>query len=156
MLLVKEAGGMVTDFSGKPYHPGDREMLASNRNIHSETQAAAADIGERNGQAISLDATCVIPESSNLSHKMELFLNLLWLLIAAGAVGVWRTRWQRQNFRAAEIRSANGRRWVARWCCSFAVSLTDDLHTAAMLWTNAQPVAAIRSAVIIRSSRNKL
>ena len=47
MLLVKEAGGMVTDLSGKPYHPGDREMLASNGKIHSEMQAVAADIGEQ-------------------------------------------------------------------------------------------------------------
>jgi myo-inositol-1(or 4)-monophosphatase len=47
MLLVKEAGGMVTDFSAKPYHPGDREMLASNGRIHSEMQAVAADISER-------------------------------------------------------------------------------------------------------------
>jgi myo-inositol-1(or 4)-monophosphatase len=47
VLLVKEAGGMVTDFSGKPYHPGDREMLASNGKIHSEMQAVAADIGEQ-------------------------------------------------------------------------------------------------------------
>jgi len=46
MLLVKEAGGMVTDFSGKPYHPGDRELLASNGRIHSEMQAVAADIAE--------------------------------------------------------------------------------------------------------------
>jgi myo-inositol-1(or 4)-monophosphatase len=47
MLLVKEAGGMVTDFSGQPYHPGDRELLASNGRIHSEMQAVGADIAER-------------------------------------------------------------------------------------------------------------
>jgi myo-inositol-1(or 4)-monophosphatase len=46
MLLVKEAGGMVTDFPGRSYHPGDRELLASNGRIHSEMQAVAADIAE--------------------------------------------------------------------------------------------------------------
>jgi myo-inositol-1(or 4)-monophosphatase len=45
MLLVTEAGGKVTDFAGQPYHPGGRELLASNGNIHSEMKdviAAAA------------------------------------------------------------------------------------------------------------------
>jgi myo-inositol-1(or 4)-monophosphatase len=46
-LLVKEAGGMVTDFSGKPFRPGDRELLASNGRVHSEMQAVAADIVEQ-------------------------------------------------------------------------------------------------------------
>ncbi len=50
VLLVKEAGGMVTDFLGKPYHPGDRVMLASNGCIHSEMQAVAADIAERSAK----------------------------------------------------------------------------------------------------------
>jgi myo-inositol-1(or 4)-monophosphatase len=36
MLLVEEAGGRVTDFAEKPYHPGDREIVASNGHIHSE------------------------------------------------------------------------------------------------------------------------
>jgi myo-inositol-1(or 4)-monophosphatase len=47
VLLVREAGGMVTDFAGRPYHPGDRECMASNRPIHSEMQQVAADIAER-------------------------------------------------------------------------------------------------------------
>jgi fructose-1,6-bisphosphatase/inositol monophosphatase family enzyme len=49
-LLVKEAGGMVTDFLGKPYHPGDRVMLASNGCIDSEMQAVAADITEHSAK----------------------------------------------------------------------------------------------------------
>ena len=36
MLLVEEAGGRVTDFQEKPYHPGDREIVASNGLIHDE------------------------------------------------------------------------------------------------------------------------
>ena len=46
-LLVREAGGMVTDFSGKPFRPGDPALLASNGRIHSEMQAVAADIVEQ-------------------------------------------------------------------------------------------------------------
>ncbi|MGH9771735.1 MAG: inositol monophosphatase family protein [Candidatus Acidiferrales bacterium] len=44
MLLVTEAGGMVTDLSGRPYHPGEREMLASNGLVHTEMRQVAAQI----------------------------------------------------------------------------------------------------------------
>jgi myo-inositol-1(or 4)-monophosphatase len=47
MLLVKEAGGMVSDLSGRPYHPGDPDILVSNGRIHSEVQQVAADIAAR-------------------------------------------------------------------------------------------------------------
>jgi myo-inositol-1(or 4)-monophosphatase len=47
ILLVKEAGGTVSDFSGRPYRPGDPVLLASNGRIHSEMQKIAADIAER-------------------------------------------------------------------------------------------------------------
>jgi myo-inositol-1(or 4)-monophosphatase len=47
MLLVKEAGGNVTDLAGRPYRPGDREILASNGRVHAEMQKVAADILER-------------------------------------------------------------------------------------------------------------
>ena len=65
---------------------------------------------------------------------MELFLNLLWVLIAAGAVGVWRISWLHQD---AQRRREPLREWTAM-CCSlillfFAVSLTDDLHADVML-----------------------
>jgi myo-inositol-1(or 4)-monophosphatase len=46
-LLVREAGGMVTDFSGRPYRPGDPEVLATNGRIHAEMQHVAADIAAR-------------------------------------------------------------------------------------------------------------
>jgi myo-inositol-1(or 4)-monophosphatase len=36
MLIVREAGGKVTDFSGKPYSPGMQEILASNGRVHNE------------------------------------------------------------------------------------------------------------------------
>jgi myo-inositol-1(or 4)-monophosphatase len=48
VLLVREAGGMVTDSAGRPYRVGDYELFASNRLIHSEVLQFAADIAERN------------------------------------------------------------------------------------------------------------
>jgi myo-inositol-1(or 4)-monophosphatase len=47
-LLVREAGGIVTDLSGRPYHPGDHEILASNGHIHAEMLHIAAHIAECN------------------------------------------------------------------------------------------------------------
>ncbi len=47
VLLVREAGGMATDFAGRPYRLGGYELLASNGKIHAEMQAVAADIAER-------------------------------------------------------------------------------------------------------------
>ncbi|HKV27035.1 MAG TPA: inositol monophosphatase family protein [Candidatus Acidoferrales bacterium] len=44
ILLVSEAGGKVSNFMGGRYHPGDRELLASNGLIHSEMQAIAAQV----------------------------------------------------------------------------------------------------------------
>jgi hypothetical protein len=65
---------------------------------------------------------------------MELFLNLLWLLIAAGVVCVWRTCWLRQK---TQKRREPLREWTAMGCALvllfFAVSLTDDLHSEVML-----------------------
>lgn len=45
MLLVTEAGGMVSDLSGGPYRPGGREILASNGLIHAEMMQVASQIG---------------------------------------------------------------------------------------------------------------
>jgi myo-inositol-1(or 4)-monophosphatase len=39
-LLVREAGGMVTNFAGEAYRPGDYEILASNGHIHAEMRDA--------------------------------------------------------------------------------------------------------------------
>lgn len=46
MLIVSEAGGKVTDFAGRPYHPGDRELVASNGLIHEEFCRVGREIGE--------------------------------------------------------------------------------------------------------------
>ncbi|MFZ3216872.1 MAG: hypothetical protein WA192_12505 [Candidatus Acidiferrales bacterium] len=60
---------------------------------------------------------------------MELFLNILWMLIALGGVTVWRLRWARQ---AHLRRHAPWCEWTALVCALvllfFVVSLTDDLH----------------------------
>jgi myo-inositol-1(or 4)-monophosphatase len=45
-LLIREAGGRVTDFSGKPFVPGERVCLASNGLIHDEMRTLAATIAE--------------------------------------------------------------------------------------------------------------
>src|SRR6202030_537831 len=65
---------------------------------------------------------------------MELFLNLLWVLIAAGAISVWRVRWLREK---PQRHRESLREWTAMGCALvllfFAVSLTDDLNGEAML-----------------------
>jgi hypothetical protein len=66
---------------------------------------------------------------------MELFLNLLWMAIAAVALGFWRTRWLRQR---PENRRNPLREWTAFACALvllfFAVSLTDDLHSELVIF----------------------
>ena len=47
-LLVREAGGVVTTFSGQPYRPGDHETLASNGHVHDEMRQVASGVGDRN------------------------------------------------------------------------------------------------------------
>jgi myo-inositol-1(or 4)-monophosphatase len=54
VLLVREAGGIVTRFDGQPYVLGDRELLASNGRVHSEMKQIAADIAERSATRTSL------------------------------------------------------------------------------------------------------
>lgn len=43
-LLVKEAGGRITDFSGADYRLGAHEILASNNLVHVEMLSVAADV----------------------------------------------------------------------------------------------------------------
>ncbi|NCC35539.1 MAG: inositol monophosphatase, partial [Chloroflexia bacterium] len=35
-LLIEEAGGMITDWQGQPWHPDEERMVASNGKIHAE------------------------------------------------------------------------------------------------------------------------
>jgi hypothetical protein len=61
---------------------------------------------------------------------MELFLNILWVVIAMGGLCLWRARWAHQR-RTRE--HASWRQWTAFACALvllfFMVSLTDDLHS---------------------------
>ncbi|MBI2956245.1 MAG: inositol monophosphatase [Acidobacteria bacterium] len=54
VLLVREAGGLVTDFQGRPYRLGDDEIAASNGLIHSELQQVFAEIAARASDSRSL------------------------------------------------------------------------------------------------------
>lgn len=47
ILLVSEAGGLVSDFVGQPFHPGGKEALATNGRIHDEMRRATVQIAER-------------------------------------------------------------------------------------------------------------
>jgi myo-inositol-1(or 4)-monophosphatase len=47
MLIVSEAGGKVSEFSGRPYHPGGPEILSSNGLIHEEMRRVATEIADR-------------------------------------------------------------------------------------------------------------
>ena len=51
VLLVREAGGTATDFAGRPYQLGARELLASNTKIHAEMQALAAEVERQSPSA---------------------------------------------------------------------------------------------------------
>ena len=66
---------------------------------------------------------------------MEIFLNLLWVGIALGLLGVWRGRWAAQP---RERRYASWRQWTAVICALiflfFMVSITDDLHSDLMVF----------------------
>jgi hypothetical protein len=62
---------------------------------------------------------------------MELVLNLIWLLLALAAIGLWRLRWTHQH-QPRTRRQAPWREWTAVACALvllfFVVSITDDLH----------------------------
>jgi len=66
---------------------------------------------------------------------MELFLNILWVVIAMAALCVWRTRWAHEP-RHREHES--WRQWTALVCALvllfFIVSLTDDLHSELVIF----------------------
>jgi myo-inositol-1(or 4)-monophosphatase len=47
VLLVREAGGLVTGFDGHGYRLGERELLASNSSIHDEFRTMANEIAAR-------------------------------------------------------------------------------------------------------------
>jgi hypothetical protein len=66
---------------------------------------------------------------------MELFLNIVWALIALCGLYLWRTQWVRQE---ACAKHTALQQWTAFTCglvlLFFAVSLTDDLHSEIVLF----------------------
>src|SRR6202161_3990586 len=54
VLLVREAGGAVTQFGGQPYRLGDRDLLGSNGRVHVEMQEVAANIAQKVSSPISI------------------------------------------------------------------------------------------------------
>jgi myo-inositol-1(or 4)-monophosphatase len=51
VLLVREAGGSVSDFDGNPYALGGPVVLATNARIHEEMRHAALSISQRDPSA---------------------------------------------------------------------------------------------------------
>jgi myo-inositol-1(or 4)-monophosphatase len=47
VLMVREAGGKVTDLEGKPYIPGGISMISSNGHVHEEVRQLASSIAQR-------------------------------------------------------------------------------------------------------------
>jgi hypothetical protein len=66
---------------------------------------------------------------------MELFLNILWVVIAAAALCVWRTRWTHEP---RDREHEPWRQWTTLVCALvllfFIVSLTDDLHSELVIF----------------------
>ena len=62
VLLVREAGGVVTSFSGQPYRPGDYETLASNGRIHTELRQVGADVEQRIASELELPRRPAVPD----------------------------------------------------------------------------------------------
>jgi myo-inositol-1(or 4)-monophosphatase len=50
-ILVREAGGMITDIDGKPFQPGARVLIASNGKIHGEMREIIARVSEQIAKA---------------------------------------------------------------------------------------------------------
>src|SRR6201998_453108 len=63
VLLVREAGGVVTNFSGQPYHVGDYETLASNGRIHTELRQVGAEIEQQIANEIELPQKSAVPDA---------------------------------------------------------------------------------------------
>lgn len=67
---------------------------------------------------------------------MELFLNILWVLVALGVLGAWRVRWVRHD---GDKRHHPLTEWTAIGSALvllfFAISLSDDLHQDVVLFS---------------------
>lgn len=57
VLLVREAGGAVTDFAGQSYQLGARECMASNSRIHTEMRTVAVEVGKTSPSAPLIESS---------------------------------------------------------------------------------------------------
>jgi hypothetical protein len=69
VLLVREAGGTVTDFRGQAYRPSDYEILASNGYIHAEMHEAARSMHEPSAKNLVGFKCYVRRENKVCSHS---------------------------------------------------------------------------------------
>jgi myo-inositol-1(or 4)-monophosphatase len=53
LIIVKEAGGRVTRFDGSPYTPYEKDVLATNRNIHKQMMSLLSFSKKRKNQSKS-------------------------------------------------------------------------------------------------------
>lgn len=53
ILLVREAGGVVTDFNALPYRLGGREITASNGHIHPQLRGVFAELADQASHPLS-------------------------------------------------------------------------------------------------------
>lgn len=85
---------------------------------------------------------------------MELFLNILWLLLAIALLWVWRTRWVRERRPASRD---TFREWtsvsIVLVLLFFAVSLTDDLHSELIIFEECS-VSRRNSVAVARASHS--
>jgi myo-inositol-1(or 4)-monophosphatase len=61
VLLVQEAGGMVTNFAGQPYRIGDYETLASNGRIHAELRQVGMEIQQQIAEGLEVPRRLAVP-----------------------------------------------------------------------------------------------
>jgi myo-inositol-1(or 4)-monophosphatase len=61
VLLVQEAGGMVTNFAGQPYRIGDYETLASNGRIHAELRQVGVEIQQQIAEGLEVPRRLAVP-----------------------------------------------------------------------------------------------
>jgi myo-inositol-1(or 4)-monophosphatase len=61
VLLVREAGGMVTNLAGQPYRVGDYETLASNGRIHAELRQIGAEVQQQIAEGVELPRRSAVP-----------------------------------------------------------------------------------------------
>jgi len=79
LLLVEEAGGTVSDFSGQPYRLGGPNILATNGSIHEEMRKVALEISQRRSNFTAAPLTyehCGVLEIIGANHPLLILSNI--------------------------------------------------------------------------------